>query len=104
MRFPFLHFVIVAIHVSFVDGSSSVYPTHHHHEETEAHEPMHQQREIQQRRRLRQQDSAEEEAALKERAIAACAHVTGDPKMHKSCVFDVMATGDETVAMIYGTW
>jgi hypothetical protein len=53
-------------------------------------------------RRLRQGTADEE--ALRARAHAACAHVTNDRSVHKNCVFDVMATGDEFSAMIYGTW
>jgi hypothetical protein len=49
------------------------------------------------------QGGAEEEA-LREWAHDACARVANDPKIHKMCVFDVMATGDVMNAMIYGAW
>jgi hypothetical protein len=52
-------------------------------------------------RRLRQGSS--DEKALSELAYAACAHLATDHNMHKNCIVDVMATGDDEVAaMVYG--
>jgi hypothetical protein len=55
-------------------------------------------------RRLRQ--GSADEKALSELAYAACAHLATDHNMHKNCIFDVMATGDDEVAaMVYvGVW
>jgi hypothetical protein len=53
-------------------------------------------------RQLRQ--GSADEKALREKAHDACAHVFGDTIVHKNCIFDVMATGDEMNAMIYGVW
>jgi len=50
------------------------------------------------------QRNLQDNAELSERAHAACAHVSNDRKTYKNCMFDVMSTGDETHAMIYGAW
>jgi hypothetical protein len=53
-------------------------------------------------RQLRQ--GSADEKALSQKAHAACARVFCDAIAHNTCIFDVMATGDEINAMIYGVW
>jgi hypothetical protein len=52
--------------------------------------------------RLRQ--GSVDEKALSDKAHEACDHAIDDHNIHKNCVFDVMATGDESNTMIYGVW